>query len=79
VVAHHRLPQGTPEGLRGEPIGAAGYTPNTNLTVEQLPPFKEFMEKTFERSIPGIAWIERGFKEINGVSVDLLRISVECY
>lgn len=45
---------------------AAGYTPNANLTVEQLPQFKDFMEQTFERNTPGLRWIARGFKEING-------------
>jgi hypothetical protein len=43
---------------------AAGYTPNANLTIEQLPQFKEFMEKNFERLIAGVEWITRGFKEI---------------
>jgi hypothetical protein len=46
---------------------AAGYTPNSNLTFEQLPQFKEFMEKTFERNVPGLQWITRGFKEINEI------------
>jgi hypothetical protein len=45
---------------------AAGYTPNANLTIEQLPQFKEFMEKNFERLIAGVEWVARGFKEING-------------
>lgn len=45
---------------------AAGYTPNANLTLEQLPQFKEVMEKTFERNVPGLLWITRGFQEING-------------
>jgi len=44
----------------------AGYTPNANLTLEQLPQFKEVMEKTFERNVPGLLWITRGFQEING-------------
>ena len=45
---------------------AASYTPNANLTLERLPQFKEFMEKTLERNTPGIEWITRGFKEVNG-------------
>jgi len=45
---------------------AAGYTPNANLTVEQLPQFKEYMEQTFERNTPDLRWIARGFEEING-------------
>jgi hypothetical protein len=40
-------------------------TPNANLTIEQLPQFKEFMEKNFERLIAGVEWVTRGFKEIN--------------
>jgi hypothetical protein len=46
---------------------ATGFTPNSNLTVEQLPQFKEFMEKTLERNVPGLQWIDRGLKEINGI------------
>src|SRR5215207_6078775 len=45
---------------------AAGYTPNANLTGEQLPQFKEYMEQTVERNTPGLRWIARGFTEING-------------
>ena len=45
---------------------AAGYTPAANLTAEQLPQLKEYMEQTFERNTPGLRWIARGVKEING-------------
>jgi hypothetical protein len=49
----------------------AGYTQNAHLTLEQLPQFKEFMEKNFERNTSELEWISRGIKDINGRKMDI--------
>jgi len=45
---------------------AASYKPGADLSLAQLPQFKEYIEKTFERNVAGLRWITREFAEING-------------
>jgi hypothetical protein len=45
---------------------AAGYKPGADLSIAELPQFKEYIEKTFERNVAGLRWITREITEING-------------
>ena len=45
---------------------SAAHKPGADLSIAQLPLFKEYMEKTFERNVAGLRWITREITEHNG-------------